>query len=683
MLKKAGLLFMIFPLLMVMFPMGNLSSAASFNNPVIYADVPDNDVIRVGDTYYMTSTTMHMNPGVPIMKSYDLVNWEIVNYVYDTYADQASHNLQNGQNEYGRGSWASSLRYHDGIYYVAFGSLSTGKTYIYQTRNIEEGPWTSNVLGSYYHDASLLFDNGRVYLVYGSDQISIVELTPDATAIKSGGLKQVIIPNASQVAGSNLILKAEGAHIQKINGKYYIFLIAWPSGEGRVQICYRADSLTGPYTGKVVLKDSGIAQGGIVDTVSGSWYGMLFRDSGAVGRIPYLVPVTWSDQWPVFGVNGKVPLTMELPAEGHPLKKIYGSDEFSTSTAPEQLIVNGGFENNDTSPWERNNTANIDKTQAEKFSGNQSLFVSGRRQTAAGPKQELTGKLKSGEVYQFSAKVKYLAGPDTKPFQLSIQHGPSYTGISIMGSATLTKGQWGTIQGTYTLPAQADLSQSFIFVETPYQASPDSANDLMDFYLDDVSLTSTATAEASSELAKFWQWNHNPDPANWSLTQRPGFLRLTTGTLSTSILNTKNTLTQRTFGPRSTGIIAMETEGMKDGDYAGLAAFQDKYGFVGVKKSGASTSIVMVNASSGAMTEVANVPITQNRVYFKVLCDFTNQTDKAYFYYSLDGTQWSTIGNTLQMSYTLPHFMGYRFALFHYATRQTGGFTDFDYFHIQ
>jgi len=683
MLKKAGLLFMIFPLLMVMFPMGNLSSAASFNNPVIYADVPDNDVIRVGDTYYMTSTTMHMNPGVPIMKSYDLVNWEIVNYVYDTYADQASHNLQNGQNEYGRGSWASSLRYHDGIYYVAFGSLSTGKTYVYQTRNIEAGPWTSNVLGSYYHDASLLFDNGRVYLVYGSDQISVVELTPDATAIKSGGLKQIIIPNASQVAGSNLILKAEGAHIQKINGKYYIFLIAWPSGEGRVQICYRADSLTGPYTGKVVLKDSGIAQGGIVDTVSGSWYGLLFRDSGAVGRIPYLVPVTWTDQWPVFGVNGKVPLTMELPVEGHPAKKIYGSDDFSTSTTAEQLIINGGFENNNTSPWERNNTANIDKTQADKFSGNQSLFVSGRRQTAAGPKQELTGKLKSGEVYHFSAKVKYLTGPDTKSFQLSIQHGPSYTGISIMGSATLTKGQWGTIQGTYTLPAQADLSQSFIFVETPYRASPDSANDLMDFYLDDVSLTSTATEEASSNLAKFWQWNHNPDSANWSLMQRPGFLRLTTGTLSTSILNARNTLTQRTFGPRSTGIIAMETEGMKDGDYAGLAAFQDKYGFVGVKKSGASTSIVMVNASSGAMTEVASVPVTSNRVYFKVLCDFTNQTDKAYFYYSLDGTQWTTIGNTLQMSYTLPHFMGYRFALFHYATRQTGGFTDFDYFHIQ
>ena len=83
------------------------------------------------------------------------------------------------------------------------------------------------------------------------------------------------------------------------------------------------------------------------------------------------------------------------------------------------------------------------------------------------------------------------------------------------------------------------------------------------------------------------------------------------------------------------------------------------------------------------MTEVANIPITQGRVYFKLFCDFTNQTDKAYFSYSLDGTNWTSIGNTLQMSYTLPHFMGYRFALFNYATKSTGGFVDFDYLRLQ
>ncbi|MHA6529354.1 beta-xylosidase family glycoside hydrolase [Paenibacillus sp. BAC0078] len=680
--KRIGLLSLIFALLMSTLSSLPAFAATTFTNPFIYADVPDNDVIRVGNAYYMSSTTMHMNPGVPIMKSYDLVNWEIVNYVYDTYASNDAQNLNNGQNEYGRGSWASSLRYNNGIYYVSFGSNSTGKTYIYQTSNIETGPWTYSVLGSYYHDASLLFDNGRVFLVYGSDNISIIELTADAKAIKSGGLSQVIIPNSSNIAGTSFIVKAEGAHIQKINGYYYVFLIVWPSGSGRTQLTYRASSLTGLYTGQVALKDSGIAQGGIVDTASGSWYGMLFKDSGAIGRLPYLVPVTWSNNWPVFGVGGKAPLTMNIPVEGNPVKKVYASDEFTSAQASSELIVNGGMEDSTLSLWTNNNTATVAATTSEYFSGFKSLLVSGRQQTAAGLKQVITGKVTNGGTYAFSAKVKYTTGPATKTFNFDIQNGPSYTGISILGSATLTKGQWGTIQGTYTLPASADLSQTFLFIETPYSSTPDATNDLMNFYVDDVSFAG-ASSSSGAALAKVWQWNHNPDNTNWSLTQRPGFMRLTTGKVSTSILDARNTLTQRTFGPKSTGTIAMETSGMKDGDYAGLAAFQAKYGFVGVKMSGTSKSIVMVNATSGTMTEAASIPVTQNRVYLKLLCDFTNQTDKAYFSYSLDGINWTAIGNTLQMSYTLPHFMGYRFALFNYATKSPGGYVDFDYLRLE
>jgi hypothetical protein len=186
-----------------------------------------------------------------------------------------------------------------------------------------------------------------------------------------------------------------------------------------------------------------------------------------------------------------------------------------------------------------------------------------------------------------------------------------------------------------------------------------------------------------------WQWNHNPDSNFWSLTARPGFLRLTNGSVRSSILNARNTLTQRTFGPDSSAIVAMETGNMRDGDFAGLSAFQFFYGFVGVKMVGTAKSIVMVRGStnnpSQASTpvEVASVPLNQNRVFFKVYTDFRNQTDKASFYYSLDGTNWTQIGSTLQMVYTLPHFVGYRFALFNYATRSTGGFVDFDYFRIQ
>ena len=101
-----------------------------YTNPVIFADVPDIDFIRVDDAYYMVSTTMHLSPGCPIMKSYDLVNWEIVNYVYNILDDADNLALRNGENNYGKGQWAASIRYNNGRFYVGFISYATGKTYI-------------------------------------------------------------------------------------------------------------------------------------------------------------------------------------------------------------------------------------------------------------------------------------------------------------------------------------------------------------------------------------------------------------------------------------------------------------------------------------------------------------------------------------------------------------------------
>ena len=108
-------------------------------NPIIHADVPDMSMIRVGDTYYMSSTTMHMAPGVPIMKSNDLVNWELVSYAYDILDDTDDLNLVNGKSCYGRGSWASCIRYHNDTYYVSTFSSTTNRTYIYSTKDIENG----------------------------------------------------------------------------------------------------------------------------------------------------------------------------------------------------------------------------------------------------------------------------------------------------------------------------------------------------------------------------------------------------------------------------------------------------------------------------------------------------------------------------------------------------------------
>ncbi|WP_076382711.1 glycoside hydrolase family 43 protein [Filimonas lacunae] len=490
------------------------------SNPIIYADVPDMSIIRQGNTYYMSSTTMHMNPGLPIMKSNDLVNWQLVNYAYDTLSTIDAFKLTNGKSTYGHGSWASSLRYHNGTYYVSTFANPPGKTYIYSTKDIEKGPWKAQSFSPALHDHSLFFEeDGRVYMVYGNGRIMITELESDLSGIKPG-TSRVLIENASAPAGNNIGLPAEGSQLFKINNKYYLFNITWPKGGMRTVVIHRADSLTGPYEGRLALQDKGVAQGGLINTPEGNWFAYLFRDFGAVGRIPYLVPVTWENDWPILGVNGKVTDSLPLPVSTGYQPGIVCSDEF------------------DRSP-----RAN-------------------------------------------------------------------------------------------TLPLP-------------------------------------------------WQWNHNPDNNNWSLTKRSGYLRLTTSRIDTSLVMVRNMLTQRTFGPECAAVTALDTRHMKEGDCAGLTLFQKIYGWVGVKAGAKGNHrLVMVNTANGIPEEVASIPIHQPVVYLKAAADFRNRADKGYFYYSLDGNTWTAIGTPLPMAYTIPHFMGYRLGLFNYATQTTGGYADFDYYRL-
>ena len=490
------------------------------HNPIIWADVPDISIMRVGDTYYMSSTTMHMSPGLPIMRSHDLVSWELVSYAYDTLTDNDKMTLTNGQNAYGAGSWASSLRYHNHQYYVSTFSSTSGRTHIYTTRDIENGPWKAISFEPSLHDHSLFFDDdGRVYMLYNAGDITLVELNPDLSGIKPETKPEVIIPDPSALAGENVGLRAEGSQLFKVNGKYYLFNITWPQNGMRTVLIHRADMIRGPWEGRVAFKDRGIAQGGLIDTPEGEWYAYLFEDHGAVGRIPYLVPVTWEEGWPILGIDGKAPETLNIPAPKDSLAGIVTSDDFDR---------------------------------------------------------------KAGD-------------PD---------------------------------------------------------------------------------------LPLAWQWNHNPDNELWSLKARPGYMRLTTGRVDSDVLQARNMLTQRTFGPVSTATTSVDISHLKDGDYAGIIALQKHYGFVGVKMDAGKKSIVMVKPESEHPREVENIPFDQNTLYLKIACDFRDRTDIAYFYYSLDGENWIEIGEPLKMLYTLPHFMGYRFGLFCYATKAPGGYADFDYMHL-
>jgi beta-xylosidase len=184
-------------------------------------------------------------------------------------------------------------------------------------------------------------------------------------------------------------------------------------------------------------------------------------------------------------------------------------------------------------------------------------------------------------------------------------------------------------------------------------------------------------------LPLVWQWNHNPDNKLWSVSERKGFLRLKTGRIDTSFLLAKNTLTQRTIGHECSGSTSIDVTNMKEGDFAGIALLQRRYGLVGVKYNNGSKSIVMVSAESDRPVELQSLPLNQNKVYFKIECNFRDRADTANFFYSLDGKSWTSIGSQLKMAYTLPHFMGYRFGLFNYATKNAGGFADFDFFHIE
>jgi hypothetical protein len=151
-------------------------AGADFTNPVIFADVPDPDVVFDGRYYYMVSTTMYFAPSVPIMRSSDLVHWSIAGYTAAILDDADALALRNGQDAYGQGSWAASIRFHDGTYYVSVGSLTTQQTYVYSTPNIERGPWSRSVLDGYAHDQSLLFDGDDVWLVYGGGSIDLRRL---------------------------------------------------------------------------------------------------------------------------------------------------------------------------------------------------------------------------------------------------------------------------------------------------------------------------------------------------------------------------------------------------------------------------------------------------------------------------------------------------------------------------
>ena len=505
-------------------------------NPMLWADVPDPDIIRVGDTFYLVSTTMHLMPGAPIMRSKDLKNWETVSYIFDRLTDSPKYDLQEGT-VYGRGQWATSLKYHNGKFYALLAPNEPGdmgKTYIFSAEKAE-GPWTLVSRMRHFHDCSLFFDDDdRVYVVYGTGEM--MELKKDLSDVIEG-THQKIFQREEDERGL-----LEGSRMIKHNGIYYLLMIShvYAPGRHRREVCYRADDIHGPYEKQVILESefggfSYEAQGTIVDTQDGDWYGVIFQDRGGVGRVLTLMPCRWINGWPMLGdENGKVPDTMRPLVSGQPTKSIVNSDDFS-----------------------------------------------------------------------------------------------------------------------------------------------------------------------DAKLGLHWQWNHNPIDEAWSLTERPGWLRLKTNRVVPNLFEAPNTITQRMEGPTCSGAIVMDLSKMKDGDCAGLSAFNGDSGVLTIKKEGKRWILSMTEQSVSLtdrekrvtdvkITEKETIELKQKKIWLRVDGDFRPFKDNdgvkiggdmATFYYSLDGEQWVKIGSDFKMRFDYRRFfMGTKFGIFCYATKKNGGYVDVDEF---
>lgn len=527
------------------------NNLATVNYPTLYSDIPDLDIIRQGDAYYMVSTTMNMCPGVPIMKSTDLAHWQIVNYVYDTFENDDIANLNNGKNMYKHGSWAASLKYNEaeGKYYVAFNSNDHG-FYIYTTTDIEKGTWTKYSTKNKYHDPALFFDEGKMYVFSGST-LQQLELDEASNAVKPVGSSVKLFTKDDKKWGL-----WEGAHAYKVGEYYYLFIIASPqSGWMRTEVCYRSKTLeAGDWEEQIIYQGgcggngAGLAQGGIVDTQYGDWYGFLFQDHGGVGRIPSIVSVNWNytdsdgnsyEDWPMMGT---------YDADGN----------FTPSKAEDSVQIN--------------------------------LNDSG----------------------------------------------------------------------------------------------------LKNYFVDDDDFT---YAEGD-KLKLVWQWNHNPQNDFWSVTDNPGYLRLTTDRVVDNIMFAHNSLTQRTYGPSCKSETKISIGQMKPGDFAGLASVSDKPAMIGVMCDENGDKYITQASSpfptgTGTETKIngqAPEKLSDDaEVYLKIEYSFSTNAnqDKANFFYSLDGTNWTKLGTEQKLGFsTSTTFMGTRTFLFNYATKEAGGYVDFDYYKI-
>ncbi|MBV9849808.1 MAG: glycoside hydrolase 43 family protein [Armatimonadetes bacterium] len=293
----------------------------TFTNPVLYGDYPDPDIIRVGKDFYLATTTFVSVPGLEILHSRDLINWDIAGYALPTLDFDPRYSLTGGS-EYAQGVWAPCLRYHGGKFYIVDNIQGVG-TVVLRAHN-PAGPWTMNRLNAGLFDPGLMFDDGTPLVYNGTGgHISVAVLDSDLRHVLSNTLAYTL-PHSG----------GEGSHAYKINGMYYVLNAVY--ARNATIACSRSQHRDGPFTSTTVCANAmpwhAPHQGGIVQLPNGDWWGFSLADAGPVGRTTWVGPITWKDGWPYFGDPAApgFPVTSPKPKVGtFPVTPLPASDEFS------------------------------------------------------------------------------------------------------------------------------------------------------------------------------------------------------------------------------------------------------------------------------------------------------------------------------------------------------------------
>jgi beta-xylosidase len=303
----------------------------TYKNPIIFADYSDPDVVRVEKDFYLVASSFTCMPGVPVLHSPDLVNWEIIGHVYQKLPLEKYNKPQHGE-----GSWAPSIRYHQGTYYVYFCTPEDGLFMASTTNPADEWQLHHVVRTSQWEDPCPIWDDdGNAYLVRGKlrgCQLFLHKLSPDGKKILDNGV--LIFEDMHNQP------TIEGPKFLKKDGYYYILAPAGGVPTGW-QTVLRSKNIYGPYEQKVVLERgsteiNGPHQGGLVELESGEWWFVHFQDRGAYGRIVHLQPVKWKEGWPLMGVDldgngiGEPVLVCKKPDVGrtYPARIPQTTDEF-------------------------------------------------------------------------------------------------------------------------------------------------------------------------------------------------------------------------------------------------------------------------------------------------------------------------------------------------------------------